>query len=412
MQAYHTSLRSRSAEETLRIAKLYASRYGITRVTETTRLDKIGVPVCASIRPDASLSSLCVCAGKGLLPIEARVGAYMEAIEFALSDPRYSQASYAMGKVKDVLDVADRPESILDFCPKMGVDIGLDDLIAVSEAEELIHGGQSLVPSELVFMPFDPPSGLARLFGSHTNGLASGNNLEEATLHGTLEVVERDILSFRTVDRRSVRVLPDSYPPLIKEIDDKIRQAGLELIVNWVPSAWELPFFAATLLDTSTMNPMYINAGYGCHFRKSIAMMRAVTEAIQSRMTFIHGGRDDVIDDYRRFAGLTEIEKAARFKKSAAHYRQFETAEEYDSIPEPAWQFPSVEAYLRQLLSHLHGRGIDHVLRVAHTQKSEEIQVVKVIVPKLEFFTAQNTRLGPRLRDHAQKMTDDFVRRT
>ena len=36
------------------------------------------------------------------------------------------------------------------------------------------------------------PERAARLFQSNTNGLASGNKLEEAIFHGVMEVVERD----------------------------------------------------------------------------------------------------------------------------------------------------------------------------------------------------------------------------
>ena len=62
-------------------------RLGISRVTDSTRLDRIGIPVFSSIRPSAAEASLCVHAGKGTTTTEARTGALMEAIEFAFSDP-------------------------------------------------------------------------------------------------------------------------------------------------------------------------------------------------------------------------------------------------------------------------------------------------------------------------------------
>jgi len=82
-----SSLRTTPPEVTLARARAVAPSLGITRVTDITRLDRVGVPVYASIRPTAAPGSLCVNAGKGLHPIEAEVGAYMEAIEFALAEP-------------------------------------------------------------------------------------------------------------------------------------------------------------------------------------------------------------------------------------------------------------------------------------------------------------------------------------
>jgi ribosomal protein S12 methylthiotransferase accessory factor len=92
MHRLSSSLRRRSAEETLRIiANDIAPQLGITRVTDTTWLDRIGIPVFASIRPDALKGSLCVNAGKGLRSVEAKIGAYMEAIEFSLAQYNTAQ---------------------------------------------------------------------------------------------------------------------------------------------------------------------------------------------------------------------------------------------------------------------------------------------------------------------------------
>ena len=67
-------------------AKCGADARENTRVTDITRLDWAGVPVYASIRPEAYPGSLCVNAGKGVTPLEAQVGAYMEAIEYAFAE--------------------------------------------------------------------------------------------------------------------------------------------------------------------------------------------------------------------------------------------------------------------------------------------------------------------------------------
>src|SRR5689334_12365620 len=84
---YGSSLRAVPVETTIDAAQQASRLLGITRVTDITRLDRIGIPVFASIRPGAQRGSLCVHAGKGLTLLEAMASAWMEAIEFAMAEP-------------------------------------------------------------------------------------------------------------------------------------------------------------------------------------------------------------------------------------------------------------------------------------------------------------------------------------
>ena len=86
MIRYGSSFRQVPVEETLRRARSIAQSVGISRVTEVTYLDRIGIPVFVAIRPDAQPRSVCVSAGKGLTAADARIGAYMEAIELAWAE--------------------------------------------------------------------------------------------------------------------------------------------------------------------------------------------------------------------------------------------------------------------------------------------------------------------------------------
>jgi ribosomal protein S12 methylthiotransferase accessory factor len=119
-------MRTSPPEATLARARKRAIALGITRVTDITRLDRVGIPVYASIRPGAAVGSLCVNAGKGFRPIEAQVGAYMEAIEFALAEPGATHIAPVRATARDVLDGRSRPEAVLDLCPKLGVRVRLD----------------------------------------------------------------------------------------------------------------------------------------------------------------------------------------------------------------------------------------------------------------------------------------------
>jgi ribosomal protein S12 methylthiotransferase accessory factor len=143
-----SSLRTVAPELTLEHARAVAPQLGITRVTEITRLDSLGLPVFTSIRPDAARGSLCVSSGKGWRSIDAEVGAYMEAIELALAEPRRCIATVSLLTPRGVLDGSTRVDAILDFCPREGAEIDVDAPLACVAAEELYGGASVWIPAE------------------------------------------------------------------------------------------------------------------------------------------------------------------------------------------------------------------------------------------------------------------------
>ena len=209
-----SSLRELPVDETLRRARALAPTLGITRVTNTTYLDKIGIPVYSSIRPTAKPGSLCVNAGKGLREAEAEAGAYMEAIEFALAE--YDPAFHTLfpASVDDIMASISPDLNIFDLCPRYGCQVRASDRIACVEGLELLSGKSVAVPAELVFVPFRENPG-PHLFGASTNGLSSGNSLLEATVHGLAEVIERDVQSFNYIADTSNYLLLSDLPDVI-----------------------------------------------------------------------------------------------------------------------------------------------------------------------------------------------------
>lgn len=59
--------------------------------------------------------------------------------------------------------------------------------------------------------------------------------------------------------------------------------AGMTLLMRWQPNDFGVPFFSALLADTHRWNPGFLNSGFGCHPDAEVALVRAVTEAVQSR---------------------------------------------------------------------------------------------------------------------------------
>jgi ribosomal protein S12 methylthiotransferase accessory factor len=372
-----SSLRTTPPEVTLARAKARAPSLGISRVTDITRLDRVGLPVYASIRPSAVAGSLCVNAGKGLRPIEAEVGAYMEAIEFALAEPGAAGIATVSATCRDVHDGRARPEAILDFCPRQGSRVRVDAPIDCVEAEDIVTGKRALVPAELVFIPFRPSRRHASLFGTTSNGLASGNTRLEATVHGLCEVLERQLV-------------------------ETIREADLDLYVRTVKNEFGLAYFVAIINDRDAYAPHLLNGGFGCHPHRSVAFVRAVAEAAQSRLSFIHGGRDDLIDVQHRYRGWNAKRKRA-FVESVVERAARGQPVPMHAVDDTSATVTSVEACEKMLLERLERLGFDRVYRVVLTRPDDDLQVVRVIVPRAEMFSDTVPRLGVRLRDHASR---------
>jgi ribosomal protein S12 methylthiotransferase accessory factor len=387
---------------TLTRARSVAAQLGITRVTEITRLDYAGVPVFASIRPEALPGSLCVNAGKGVRAAEARVGAYMEAIEYAFAEYGRSPLKVLKATARDLLDGAARPEAVLDFCPLMNAQIELDAPMACVEASDILTDERQLVPAELVFLPSPPGLRGKRYFGSSSNGLSSGNNVLEATVHGLAEVIERDICSFQSLDDHSMLLAKDGLPQPVDEIALNAARSGLALYVRYSENIFGLPYFMAAVAEVNERDPIFISAGYGCHPSKEIAVTRAVCEAFQSRLSYIHGGRDDLIARYERFEGCTGQERADYADTLLARVSRREAVIGFDEVEDRMPGAASLEAVLNVLVSSLAKNGLRSILRIVYTPEDYPLQVVRVIVPGLECFTETTARVGLRLRNHVR----------
>lgn len=396
-----SSLRSKPIEVTLANARRRGAELGVTRATDVTRLDRVGIPVYASIRPTAMAGSLCVNAGKGLRSPEAEAGAWMEAIEFALAEPGASPVPIVRATARDVLDGRKRPEAILDLCPKLGVRVHLDAQMDCVEARDVATDAKALIPAELVFLPYAPRPRFRSIFGTSSNGLASGNTVREATVHALCELVERDVRSFEALHDTSRPVDLDTVDGPARALVDRVRDAGLELFVRTARNAFGLPYFFAIINDPDACAPHLLNGGYGCHPLRSISFVRAVSEAAQSRLAYIHGGRDDLVEVHDRYARWSRARKRAFVRGVTARAARGEPVG-MKELDDHTGEVDTVERAERFLLDRLAACGMPLAYRVAFCAPEDEVQVVRVVVPRMEMFHQTLPRFGTRLRDHAR----------
>lgn len=396
-----SSLRIRNAEESLKIAASIALSRGISRVVDTTRLDRIGIPVYSSIRPNAAQGSLCVHAGKGFTHAEAKIGAYMEAIEFSFAAPGKNVTKFSLTKPSEILKSFRKEIHFADFCPRRDRMIQHEDDIAVVDGEEIMSGINSvLVPAELVYHPFSENPG-KKLYGTTTNGLASGNSLEEATVHGMAEVMERHIRSFDVVNDNSVLVCIDSAPEKVKAMAHQIEQAGFICHLRYTKNSFGMAYFSGYVLEPDEYNPISVAVGFGFHPIAEIAAVRALAEAVQGRLSHIHGGRDDIAErvkigaDWGRQRELTYIRKLRNLASNSVGLINFQEV--------PTSQINSIKDAQQQMFDALKKANFNHVVRVQLTDKNYPFQVVRVIIPGCEMYDHNIPRVGPRLVAHIKK---------
>ncbi|MGW7264858.1 YcaO-like family protein [Streptomyces sp. NPDC054842] len=260
------------------------SARGITRVADLTGLDVLDVPVWTAIRPGAA--TLTASAGKGLSHTAARISAVMESIEVAVAEQtrppvttRDTARAVDAGYRVDELSL--HPVSLADERTVLNWTRGWD----------LASGTPALLPVAAVGLRgWAADRWQPATFVTTTNGLASGNDHVEATVHALLESVERDALA-RLREGDAVATDLDTVGERLGAVIERIHTAGADVALERIPS---VPGTFAYTCWLTQPEMWQIFAGSGCHTDAAIAAERALLEAVQSRGSTISGGRDDI----------------------------------------------------------------------------------------------------------------------
>ncbi|MFJ4689199.1 YcaO-like family protein [Streptomyces sp. NPDC088789] len=388
----HGTRRLIPPEQTLERLRALLPILGITRIANVTGLDHVGIPVAMACRPLSR--SLSVSQGKGLDLLAAKVSAAMESLE-AYHAERVD-APMVLSSWRDLRRTV--PVTDPDLLPQP-VDGGFrPDLVTWWIRGYDILGHQPLwLPYELIHTDFTVPAPAgAGCFQRGSNGLASGNHLLEAISHGICEVVERDALTLwpeRTPeDHQARRIDPTTVydltcRQLLKAYDD----AAVNVALWDMTSDLGIPAFLCLISDRDRdeWRRLYPSAGSGCHPHREIALARALTEAAQTRLTFISGAREDVRHShYRRLRDTTDVD--VHWSKPRCHGRVFSAVTTH--------QTRTLREDVRCQLDQLRHHGAEHVVVVNLTRSEIDMPVVRVVIPGLEGLGSQpGYRPGPRL---------------
>ncbi|AEF96276.1 YcaO-related McrA-glycine thioamidation protein [Methanotorris igneus] len=379
------SYRVCSPEETWKKIEPILNDIGVTRIARIDGLDRVGIPVYSAIRPTAKEGAISVYSGKGATDIQARVSAAMEAIE------RYSAEQDEKTNVKTTQNPKnpiDVNELILPPNIKPNVDLWV-------EGYDIINDEFVEVPANAVFHPYEG----RRLFRSNTNGLASGNTRDEAIFHGMLEVIERDAWSIAELSRRTYRGvnIEDAKNPLIHELMEKFRKAKINVILKDLTSEVGIPTIAAISDDDVLRDPALLCMGVGCHIHPEIAVLRALTEVAQSRATQIHGAREDAVRG-------DIVRKVSYERMKRIHKRWFEYKEEISISDIPNNAKLNLKKDMKFVKKRLVESGFERVIVVDLNKVG--VDVVRVIIPKMEVYCIDRDRISPWARERIRNMVD------
>ena len=380
--------RSVSPAETLARIRPYFPRFGVTRIANITGLDWIGIPVTMAFRPNAS--TLSNGSGKGFSLEAAMVSGAMEAIELCHAEqadlPTFQMPYEHLPGPRIPMEEFPRTRNNLfntwwPFRWTMGWDIVNQEDVAVPWW--MIHMGEhSLRDRDL------------HTFQLTSNGLASGNNLLEAVNAGLFEVIERDaVTTHRLAWVRQKRLPPIVRPetimhPMVVELMARLASARVGLVLFDCTLDTAVPVYMAYVYDLAVRN-MGIYRGYGAHLDPEVAMIRAVTEAVQARAIYIAGSRDDVFrHSYLRLHQPDDSMLVRTLQSLNA------TVDARDRVSEAT---PTFEGDTLTALDKLRACGLKRVIVVDLSLPDVvPIKVVKVIVPRLEGYMFEFYEPGPR----------------
>ena len=371
--------RSESLDYTLKRALRLAPVMGITRIANVTGLDTVGIPVVMVCRPNSR--SVAVSQGKGIDLASARASGVMEAVELYHAETitlplrlaTYEELRYQHSMV-EVHELPRRSTS--RFHPNLR--------ILWCEGRELLSGAHVLVPYELVHTNYTTPLPDGHgCFLASSNGLASGNELIEAISHAICEVVERDattLWKLRKEEKQNDRLDLDSVDaPICQEILGKLERAGLSVAVWDITSDIRIATFACSIVprDDNALWHRAVASGFGCHPAREIALIRALTEAAQTRLTLISGLRDDFRRETYEELLDPEVIGAARHRHLAST-----AVRRFDDVPtQDGATFEEDVAWELKCIRKARGR---QVVVVDLTKPEFALPVVRVIVPGLE----------------------------
>jgi ribosomal protein S12 methylthiotransferase accessory factor len=408
------SQRTLTAEETIARALPVAKALGVTRLTDITGLDRVGIPTWSAIVPRSD-DQLSVYNGKGVRHMDAKAGALMEAIERQTA--LRARLPFIVGSYEEIRQTHQviHPRELKEA---LSSDYDETRAYAWVEGENLLSHEKVMVPASFAgylwkHLPHPPCFAY-----SSSNGIAAGNLREEAICQALCELIERDAWTLaelsghllpwarhRLASPGTIDLAVDDFevvPSLELDGDpafELFQQAGLRPVLHDITSDIGIPTVYAAVADETIPGQPKVHCGLGTHPDASVAARRALTEAAQSRCVDIQGIREDIDPadrpDSRSILHARRVRDINRGQWQLGHSK---VSKRLDDLPSQANS--DIGEDLEHILSRLRACGISQVIVVDFTPPGAPFAVVRAIVPDLEAWSVNKGPLGRRALDH------------
>jgi len=371
----------------------YAPQIGVTRMAHITGLDRIGIPVTAAIRPGSS--TLVTSSGKGLSWASARVSGLMEALEvYCAEECQIPFCTLSYQQLKEEAEVIPLP--LLPYRKGSLFHPELPEKWAMGW--DLLQQREVAAPLQSVSLNF---LSSALSFQHNSNGLASGNHFLEAVSSAIYEVIERDAASCHhfasaTSSFSSPRIRSETITfPAVQKLLDQLAHKGIGVSLSDCSVDTEVPTFMATIWDNH-FDHVGITRGYGAHLDVEVAMIRALTEAVQGKCVVIAGARDDVFQSDFQYFKKMDSRKA---KQELEEDPSIVDARNYSTLTTP-----TLEGDIHHLLGKLKKVGISQVLVFDLSRPEFDVSVVRVVIPGMEGYYSNMYVPGQRAKKFAAQV--------
>jgi ribosomal protein S12 methylthiotransferase accessory factor YcaO len=394
------------------------AEFGITRLADTTGLDRTGIPTASAVKPGTA-DVIWVYSGKGRSQSQARAVAIMECLERTCA-LWPTDTETVVATAAELEDQSSSPVWAPSRFTEGRRSIAATARIPWAEGSLMSGHGSVWLPADLVFAGHRPAHvRAASPFRVRTsNGLAAALDLDSAIVHALLEVAERDIVSHYEVTTSHAGVsylaavgaqagidvawLADVYrddlslaitidlrtvPPDAQELIDRYSAAGLHLVVKALPNDFGLPAFGVACLEQLSITHVLGCAGYAVRDNADDALLAALLELAQTRATDLQGAREDRHD----------VEKRRLPRTLRDHW--LATPGEPTSYDAATTLFaPATDNPLTHVLRAFANAGLPDTAAVQFAAPPG-VAAVRVLVPGAETWhcTGGEAVLGPRL---------------
>ncbi len=366
------------ANETVDRVRSMFGRFGITRLADVTGLDRIGIPVWMAVRPNSK--TLAVSQGKGLDGPAAQASALMEAAELATAEA--CALPVHTGSMQALATDGARVMPFNNMLKRGEQPLSETENVAWVEGFDLLQHTTAWVPADMITLDPAGKGEAPSRYWQTSDGLASGNVLLEAIVHGLLERIERDasaLWSFRSDQEVHERCVDPATleDDAVTDLAERIDAAGFQLRLFDITSDIGVPVYFSTIAPIpkgreDLWKHFDLSSGMGAHPSPARAAIRAITEAAQSRVTSITGARDDFDPDLYGTALKADL---TTYLSATPHARP---STDLADVPDPADN-------LRFILQHLVDAGIGSAVIVPLDAGEERgFAAARALIPELE----------------------------